>query len=76
MRRIPYYMRRHLTCPDCGWMPKYDEKFSFECRTEQDNFDCPQCHVHYSGDDFLQENIFKWNRTADLENEIENYGSI
>ena len=60
-------MRRHLACPDCGWTPKVQDYQYFEIKLENEkSFNCPQCKTHYSDEDFMEENIFKWNRTADL----------
>jgi hypothetical protein len=70
MRKLPYYMRRRLSCPDCGWTPKYGEYSDFEAKMMSlDSFVCPKCEAKYDNQSFYEENYFKWNRTADLEYE-------
>lgn len=56
-------MRRKFSCPDCGWLPKsYDEKQVFEAII----FNCPRCKSVFSEMDFIEENEFKWSKSAEL----------
>lgn len=65
-------MRRRLSCPDCGWTAKYGEYNNFKTKMEfeNDGFTCPNCLSIYNNEDFWAENIFKWSKDADFENEV------
>lgn len=70
VKKLPFYMRRRYACPDCGWVPDLADYHYFEIELEEKSiFICPRCKVEYLREDFYEENIFKWNRTADLEYE-------
>ena len=66
MRKIPYYMKRHYSCPNCGLIVgDMYELGSIRGR----GYDCKKCNEHYSEFDFMEYNQEKWDRTADLTNE-------
>jgi uncharacterized C2H2 Zn-finger protein len=63
-RKIPWFWRRRIACPDCGLIEK-DEEFTFILRKEG-QFKCPRCGALYSEQEFLEENWFKNRWDADL----------
>ena len=73
-RKIPFFMRRHAACPDCGLVLKdngkiQDTTVTFEGREipafnyKTKAFDCPRCKTHYTWQDFWESNEDKWDRT-------------
>jgi transcription initiation factor IIE alpha subunit len=62
-KHIPWFFRRRLSCPDCGWVAKtYEEQAVFE----KPSFSCPRCESYFSEYDLMDENMNKWSREADL----------
>lgn len=55
-------MRRHWACPDCGFVLQ-----DFEHGDYHNGIDCPRCKVHFSKNDFMDENCEKWSPEAYLE---------
>lgn len=58
----PRWLRRHLSCPDCGYViEERDWDYYFK-----EGFDCPRCKVHYAGEDFNQLTMDKYSTKADV----------
>ena len=55
--RKPFWMRRHCSCPDCGFV--INEGNAGAAFDRHGNFDCPRCNVHFSAQDFEAESAFK-----------------
>ena len=63
-KKIPWFWKKRISCPDCGLIEK-NEEFLIIIRVEH-QFKCPRCGALYSENDFYEENFFKNGWTADL----------
>lgn len=55
-RKIPYWMRRKESCPECGWLvTSVDFK-------EKADFRCPRCGLFLSNEEYWKEQHFKWSK--------------
>lgn len=51
MSRRPFWLRHHLSCPDCGFVIQGSDGY---CQAFPNGFDCPVCECHYSERDFME----------------------
>lgn len=69
-RKIPWFWRRQLSCPDCGFI--YDEAYWAKAVTIRDKkgyplaTTCPRCKAHYTEEDFWALQSDKYSLKADL----------
>jgi DNA-directed RNA polymerase subunit RPC12/RpoP len=49
----PYWLRRHISCPNCGFIIREN---NFSLINDKTGFNCPNCSEHYSYYDFWTEN--------------------
>ncbi len=64
-RKIPWFWKRRVSCPDCGLTEKIEDEFLNIIEREH-QFKCPRCNACYSKQEFFEENWFKNNWMADL----------
>ena len=71
---IPWYFRRHTSCPDCGMVfgPAGESLAESGCMQDDSkghwiSFTCPRCEAHYDAEEFFSLNSDKYERTAVLE---------
>ncbi len=66
-RKLPFWMRRRVSCGDCGYIFLEDDKH----RYMQEYFNCPRCDRRFSYEEFCEENEFKWDWKRAVLNEYE-----
>jgi len=74
----PKWMRRHLSCPDCGLIveiedaPKYENWGApFVMGLPAVAFNCSRCKAHYTAEEFYADHDDKYSKEASLESETD-----
>lgn len=66
-RKLPHWMRKKVSCPNCGLIfrdgDELEKAYTHILKgwnIKEVCFDCPRCKIHYTHDDFWEEQYFKW----------------
>lgn len=70
-RKIPWFWRRQMSCPDCGFVYKDEATVESAVTAKDKDFNplaltCPRCKAHYTWDDFWELGHEKYSMKAEL----------
>ena len=55
-RRIPYFMRRHISCPSCGYVGDEPGKWN-NVSLDGNYLTCPKCSGRFDFDDLIDHHV-------------------